>query len=368
MDKDNKLPEEIKNKSLIEKGKASMPNIIDMLKRTGKITGYTLASITLLEASAIATGPVAIATGIAFLGVTVKAGTNIIYKTEPSLMFLSKKSGEELKIFQDITKIFNHMNGYDEQEKAAMMGLQTLVGFQRYKENLKNTTFEFDENGNRLYSQKISTVTHGVNIKNLRALETLGYIKIDEEASRFRWNMAQDILHSKPKSLRSLLIPEKILFGNTRDLKKMAKFALKGDKENLDKMKQSFVKVSFRLTDKEINFEELYKKAQSLDGIDNKKEKYAIKRFGAIFSEKGILSTKNIGIKYDRFNRPIIDYKPKETFSKKFRRENPKFNFTKNKLDEYLKEGVDIEKVHEVEQKIQIEKDVKEDEKNQENR
>ena len=233
MDKDNKLPEEIKNKSLIEKGKASMPNIIDMLKRTGKITGYTLASITLLGASAIATGPVAIATGIAFLGVTVKAGTNIIYKTEPSLMFLSKKSGEELKIFQDITKIFNHMNGYDEQEKAAMMGLQTLVGFQRYKENLKNTTFEFDENGNRLYSQKISTVTHGVNIKNLRALETLGYIKIDEEASRFRWNMAQDILHSKPKSLRSLLIPEKILFGNTRDLKKMAKFALKGDKENL---------------------------------------------------------------------------------------------------------------------------------------
>lgn len=155
------------------------------------------------------------------------------------------------------------MRGYSPAEKGALMGLQTLVGFQRYKENLRGSQFEVDENGNKVYSQKISTVTHGINLKNLRALETLGYIKIDSEETEFQSNRLAELLHMKPKEKRSLLIGEKIGFGNKKDLKEIAGYILKGDKEGLESMKKDFSKITFRLTDKPIDFEELFERVHA---------------------------------------------------------------------------------------------------------
>ena len=117
---------------------------------------------------------------VTFIGAGFRASSNILHKSEPSLMFVSKRKNGEIQIFQDTRlNLAKNMRDYNATEKAGMMALQTLVGFSRYKENLKHSDYELGENGEKIYLQKISTVTHGINLKTLKMLEDLGYIKID---------------------------------------------------------------------------------------------------------------------------------------------------------------------------------------------
>lgn len=219
------------------------------------------------------------------------------------------------------------MKGYTAYEKGGMMVLQTLVGFSRWKENLKGSSFEVDENGNKIYDQKISTTTHGINIKTLKAIEKLGYIKIDSIDDKTRGALGSFI--GLPASKRkSLLIAEKIGFKNWPDLKKIFKAKISGDKETLDSIRKDMKQVNFRLTDKEINFEELYNRCANLKEVTNKDEKLALMRLGVVFDNgkemsanqniaggKGILANKNIDIEKDMFGRDIIKYGKKYSFS-----------------------------------------------------
>lgn len=364
-EKNSNLPMKVTERSLLDKGRDALPNITDGLKRAGKVAGslvlalggLTVTTIAPIVLPTIAAGALTVAGYAAAVHGVVKFSQNAGLKTEPSLLFGTRTVNGEKRIFQDSTQLPTYMKGYSAAHKGALMGLQTLVGFQRYKENLRGSNFELDENGNKVYSQKISTVTHGINIKNLEALETLGYIKIDSEETKFHTSRISELLHREPKEKRSLLIAEKIGFGNTEDLKKIARFVLKRDKDGLEGMKKNFTKITFRLTDKPIDFEELFERVNNLErepssaktleeqaklsGVSveelrKKKETIdALRRYNLVFGKKrGILAKKNIGIKYDRFKRPILDYNPKETFFQKYTRTHPDMQVAAGKKDE----------------------------------
>lgn len=227
-------------------------------------------------------------------------------------MFISIKKDGERQILQDVRlNLASKMKNYNAIEKAAMMGLQTLVGFSRYKENLKGTDYEEGENGEKIYCEKISIHTHRINLKTLKMIEDLGYIKIDSIKDRLNRK-------GEYQEKKKLLILEKLGFRNYEDLKRIAIATLKGDRKTLESMKKTFKKVTFRLTDKEIDFEELYRKSANISSITDKKEQIALRRLSAIFDNKqGILSTKNIDIGKDSFGRDVIKYNTKESFGQR---------------------------------------------------
>lgn len=280
------------------------------------------------------------------MGSGFRAIYNIHYKLEPSLMFVSRKKDGEIQISQDIRlNLAKNMNGYNVSEKAGMMALQTLVGFSRYKENLKNSHYELGKNGERIYLQKISIVTHGVNLKTLKMLEDLGYIKIDSMEDKFKQTLVEKALGMEKRGLRKLLILEKIGFRNYKDLKTIFKAGTTRDKATLESMRKTFQKVTFRLTDKKIDFEELYKKFSDLSKIEDKKERLALKRLSIIFDNKqGVLTTKNIDIGKDNFGRDVIKYNTQESFGKRVGR---MMQAEKQKSDFYdrVKENVDVQEI-----------------------
>lgn len=272
---------------------------------------------------------------------------NALYKVEPSLMFMSAVRGGERRIYQDTRiNLASKMIGYSNGEKGGMMGLQTLVGFSRYKSMLEGSDYEVGENGEKIYSQKVSTVTHGINLKNIQMLEDLGYIKIDSMEEKFRQNFVEKALGREPRGLRMLLINEKLGFGNWGDLRKIAKAGLTGDKETLESMRKTFSKVTFRLTDKPIDFEELYKKSLDIKSIEDKKERMALRRLAIVFDSKaGILSTKNIDIGKDAFGRDVIKYGTKESFAARVNKTIPQEVTKSDNIRDRIKEDVDIQEV-----------------------
>lgn len=276
------------------------------------------------------------------LGTGVRTIQNTLYKTEPSLMFISRKRNGERQIFQDTRiNLATKMKDYNVTEKAGMMGLQTLVGFSRYKENLKGADYEIGEDGEKIYCQKFSTVTHGINLKTLKMIEDLGYIKIDQVEEKFRKNIIDGILGREPRGLRKLLIAEKLGFRNYGDLKKIAISTLKGDKETLESMKKNFSKVTFRLTDKQIDFDELYRKSANISEIKNKKEQTALRRLSIIFDNKqGIFATRNIDIGKDNFGRDIIKYNTNEPLGKRVERQKVIEKFEKMNFRDSLSKNV----------------------------
>lgn len=276
------------------------------------------------------------------LGTGVRTIQNTLYKTEPSLMFISRKRNGERQIFQDTRiNLASKMKSYTATEKAGMMGLQTLVGFSRYKNNLIGTDYEIGENGEKIYCQKFSTVTHGVNLKTLKMIEDLGYIKIDAMDDKFRKNILDTIIGNEPRGLRKLLIAEKLGFRNYGDLKKIATATLKGDKTTLESMKKDFKKVTFRLTDKEINFDELYRKSANISEVKDKKEQTALRRLSVIFDNKqGIFATRNIDVGKDNFGRDVIKYNTNEPLGKRVERQKMIEKFEKMNFRDSLTKNV----------------------------
>lgn len=285
-------------------------------------------------------------------------------------MFISRKRNGERQIFQDTRiNLAAKMKDYNVTEKAGMMGLQTLVGFSRYKENLKGADYEIGENDEKIYCQKFSTVTHGINLKTLKMIEDLGYIKIDSMDEKFRKNIIDGILGREARGLRKLLIAEKLGFRNYGDLKKMAVATLKGDKATLESMKKNFSKVTFRLTDKPIDFDELYRKSANISEIKDKKEQTALRRLSIIFDNKqGIFATRNIDIGKDNFGRDIIKYNTKESLGKRIDRERfieniEKSNFCDNLTKNVNAKGLEQRAIENLELAKTRDEEVREEEK-----
>ena len=191
---ENNLPIKAEEKKLLS-DYPQYGRLADNLKRIGKaVLGTTIGlggyGISLVGGLPISLGLASVAIGT---GLVAK---NTLYKPEPSLLFFSKKRGDTINISQDVLNIgvSSQMIGYTNPEKASMMGLQTLVGFSRYKQNFKDMPYEIDENGRKIYSQKLATITHRINLDNLKNLETLGYIKIDSMEDDFPLETAEEKL------------------------------------------------------------------------------------------------------------------------------------------------------------------------------
>ena len=292
--------------------KRSIPRLHDGLINGAKILGYTAGSLAFLSAYALG-APLPVMLG--FIACTSGGLNHALYRKVPSLMFVSSKAFGQTRITQNtsISDIIK-LREYNSAEKASLMALQTLIGFNRMKDELQGTSYTM-EDGQKVYTSKMYTITHGINIKNLKMLENLGYIKIDSIEDEFKSGIGA-FLPGQPKKKPTLLIMEKLGFGNFDDVRKIAKAFITKDTKTLKKMTKQFEKVSFRLTDKQIDFEELYAKFNNEKPYENDKERTAIIRFKSLFSKtRGLFATKGIDIKFDRFNRPYIDYHPQESFA-----------------------------------------------------
>lgn len=321
MENENKALVSVSEKSLAKSSSKNLGVKYDNITRGLKVAG----SVGMWIGGAFCTFSPILPLQVAGWSLVVAAGlgtTNAIRKTEPSLMFMTSKKKGVIEIQENMIRaLTSNMKGYTAYEKGGMMVLQTLVGFSRWKENLKGSSFEVDENGNKIYDQKISTTTHGINVKTLSALEKLGYIKIDSIDDKTR-GVIGGLIGLPASKKKSLLIAEKIGFKNWPDLKKIFKAKISGDKETLDSMRKDMKQVNFRLTDKEINFEELYNRCANLKEVTSKEEKLALMRLGIVFDNvKGILANKNIDIEKDMFGRDIIKYGEKYSFSDRISKE-----------------------------------------------
>ena len=145
--KQENLPIEVKPKAML----ADYPIIgktWDSLKRATAILGSSVTMVAGLGLTVVPfPGSAVLGYGVFGAGLA-RFAQNVTLKTEPTLLFGTKKQGDEIGIYQDLMDIgtSSRMIGYDNLEKMAMMGVQTLVGFSRYKQNLKDTPFEIDEN------------------------------------------------------------------------------------------------------------------------------------------------------------------------------------------------------------------------------
>lgn len=317
--KDENLPVVIKERSLSNFVQIAKNKLYDAGRRGLKITGATTLAVTGLGVSALSSGAIALAGGAVAIYSGVRALQNVVYKTEPSLMFISRRGANgERAIFQDTrADLAAHMIGYKAAEKAGMMGLQTFVGFSRYKESLKGTPYMQREDGSKVYTQKYSTVTHTVNLKNFEYLEKLGLIEIESREENFKNTGAiSKALGIEPKGKKSLLIAEKIGFNNYKSLKEIAQAAISRDEEALNSNKVTLEKVTFRLTDKPIDFEDMFLKVNGARPYESPEERVALGRFLGLFNEKrGILGKRGIDIGKDRLGRDIILYNKKENFA-----------------------------------------------------
>lgn len=342
--KESNLPVVVNDKKLLIPSKYK---IYDTFRRGAKIAGGTVGFLGgIVIASAIG-GPIAgtLGTGVAVYSFT-RAGVNVLNKTEPGLLFVSKKKflKNESRINQssriDLTA---KMRGYNQIEKAAMMTLQSLIGLSRYKENLEGSPYYQREDGTKVYTKMFTTVTHSINLKTFKKLEDLGIIEIDPDYPDF-----------KDTGKKSLLIMEKIGFGRYKDISEVAKSLIKRDKESLEKSKKEMKEVRFRLTDKKIDFEDMYKKINGIIPYKSAEEKVALSRMGTIFRTKnGILSTKDLDIEKDITGRTILRYgRRKNNFGKRMERKITEENFLKkekNEFDKWIKEGITPEMIKTIE-------------------
>lgn len=308
----NNLPMEIKNNK-IETFKKHFPQkFAEVTKKVGRCAfwgGVTLAG---LGAFAVSNPLVAILGLNAMIIGTNNLQRNIRFRKFPGLMFAARKSFfKKATVIEQLNneKTKSQMKDMNKLEKGSLMALQTLIGFERYKRELEGSMKEPSEkDGICLYPKKFATVTHGINIKNLKALEQLGYIKIDT-----------DLVNSPKKE--SQLIRERLGFGQGDVVKDIIKAKIRGDKEALDKTKVEMQEVEFRLTDKHIDFNELYRMCN--DRSEDNIYRTPARRLVPIFSKtNGLLKTQNIDIQDDKDGMPVIIYKSRESFAQRMLKED----------------------------------------------
>lgn len=303
---DNNLPVKVNN-NLIDRARQNQYKIKEIAKKVGKVALWTG-----ITGVGVITTPFSLPLGAGIISVgTIRAYLNATSRNSSDLMFSSKKvkQNNSIRFSQDRLRpdVASKMIGYTPYEIGSMMALQTLIGIEKYKRELVGSgKVESDDRKTGIYSQKFELFTHGINIKNMETLEKLGYIKIDKNEPRVKKN-----IFGKEKVDETYLIAEKIGFGNFKDVKDLAKAALKGDKETLENQKRIMHNIEFRLTDKSIDFEELY-------NLANSKDNNPAKRLAGIFNKKrGLLAKRKLDIQYDSYGMPKIIYRAKQSFSKR---------------------------------------------------
>ena len=326
------LPVVQKDKELLKEGNKS-----DLFRRIGKIAKGAAFGITALTVAAVGGTVIpylvpgvigsGIATGITIGGMLTgvkglfDSAKNAIYREEPDLMFITKRNiDNSIGIYQNTKlNLAEHMKGYKPEEKGAMMQLQGLIGFSRYKDALAaNSSYTVRPDGTKVYNQLFSTQTHSVNLRTFEAMEKLGLIEIVKKDDK----VGRTLFTRKPKEKKSLLLFERIGFENKRDLSDIRDAIRNRDREALDKKKRTMEKWTFKMTDKPINFAELYAKYQGLIPCESIEEKKAVRTFCMIFNSKhGILTQKNIDIGKDKFGRDILLYDVEENFAARTDRE-----------------------------------------------
>ena len=333
------LPVEVKNKGLL--GKPPVIKTIDAIRRAGKLLGATAVGITGLGVMALGSGPVVALGAAVSLGGIARLAQNTHMKTEPTLLFGTKRlNSGALGIFQDPLNmnLMTRMVGYNNNEKMNMMGVQTLVGLARCKSVLANSKYELDENGNKIYNQKFSTVTHGINLSSIEYLEKLGYIKLDSIEADFKPDSIDEWVTSRKKDengeIKSNLIVEQLGFGNLSGIKRIAKSAVTGEKDKNDK-KYVMKKATFRLTDKPIDFDELVKYATPSERAKLPKEQRAAAGwFGKMLKS---VEKKNVEIVKDATGRPILKYPSRmenlKLIKRNFQEKQEQKNFDKAKME-----------------------------------
>lgn len=363
MDNPNNLPAKVGIRSIFENN-PSFGKFADSLRRTGVIMGSSLAILAGLGITAAPLPGAAIVGWGMFAAGLTKFAENVTLKTEPTLLFGSKKQGDEIGIYQNVLNFSDstRMTGYDSIEKMSMMGIQTLVGLSRYKQNLKDTPFELDDNGEtRIYSQKFATLTHGINLENFKALEALGYIKIDSINSQFEAKSVDEkiaaLTAKKGEPKRSYLLIEKIGFGNWTGAKNAVKAILSGDKKQKENNSVEMQKISFRLTDKPIDFEEIkqFKNPQYRKSLPPELAKAASK----IGMMARVMEKRELDIKKDSFGRDVIKYparsknaeinkkraetKKENALRAKANKAKVKLEAEKEKFETEIKDGVEMD-------------------------
>lgn len=268
MENKNNLPVEVKN------------NLPAKIKKAGlkalKVAGLGIASLGLGAAflGTFAVAPLlSIPTLAAFAYTGQKFLTNTIFKNYKDLAFVTKKHGNNIKIYQDIIRpdMIREVSRLNPIEKIGFMQLQAIVGLSKFSsQNFKqeNPTFETD--------------THSLLQKTFNSLESLGYINNYSETFKKTSN----------------LIGPKLAMGNLKNLTE----------------KTDFYNVQFNISNKKIDLED-----------ENLR-----KAFPLVFSKKrGILNKYNLVQNYD--GSLEIDYKPEKSFN-----EMQKIEKTDNKFKENL--------------------------------
>ncbi|MBQ2836165.1 MAG: hypothetical protein IJE68_04960 [Clostridia bacterium] len=306
MSKEN-LPIQLKNKQLAV-NKRNNKRTIERIKRVGKIILSAGVGLTGVAVSAIA-GPLVatVGMGVGVAGLSNAAIDAMYKKNTQNSMFVQRRNAKgEIYISQSVKDIksFQKMKGFNAYEKGAMMGLELITELQSIKQRFedKGVMTEPSRDGqNNVYPQIYSTTTHGVNIDTMQALETLGYLQIERK---------------EPKN-KSNLFFEKLGFGQYQE----AKEALFSKDES---KKVQMYDLALRVTDKPIDFEQIYKSYLDLKGTREKSETISsIKRLGIIMEA---LRKRNIDIVKNDIGETVIDYKAEESFATRVKREQANSN------------------------------------------
>jgi len=301
MSKEN-LPIELKNNQLAI-NKRNNKRTIEGIKRVEKIILSIGVGLTGVAVSTLA-GPIVttVGMGVGVIGLSNAAIDAIYKKNTPNSMFAQKKNAKgEIYIAQSLKDIksFQKMKGFNASEKGAMMGLELITELQSVKQRFedKGVMTEPSRDGqNNVYPQVYSTTTHGINIDTMQALETLGYLQIERK---------------EPKK-KSKLFLEKLGFGQYKE-------AMKSLFSNDESKKVQMYDIALRVTDKQIDFEEIYKSYLDLKGTREKSEKKcSIKRLGIIIEA---LRKRKIDIVKNDIGETVIDYNAQESFATRVKKE-----------------------------------------------
>ena len=328
--KDNNNLPQIYKQNFPSKIKKKIPRIKELSKKIVKCTGWGVVTLVGLGTLSVG-GPIGTTVGLSTLLVgAYNEANNLPFRKRPDLMFCTQKDFKHntTSIGQDITRrdLIKKIKDFNPIEKAEFMTLQTMVLLQRYKKELEGTKKELSTriDGAYVYPKKFSTVTHGINIKNMLQLEKLGYIEIQNDLNEIQYKRN---IFGKESEYKSTLFWPRLGFGETEKVKKIVKAFIKGDREELDANKVVMKRVEFKLTDKPLDFVELYKMCNST----KKEERRQVGRFRKIFDrEDGILKKRDIDICEDKYGMAEIRYTTQKSFLNKMKSWDEQNEFEKS--------------------------------------
>lgn len=280
----DKLPMVVKENELIV-NKRNNKRFIDNVK---KYSGVTIKTAIALAAMIKMSG-IVVPAAIFTLAGTSAAKDILVNKKDKSSLFATIKSlnvfDKKLTVGQfgiPFAKANKRINTMDNKyEKASMMGMELMMMMNGYQQEYRDKGIETvpsKDGKSMVYPQVFEATTHGVNIKMIEALEKLGYIEITD----------------KKEAGKSLLLIERLGFGEHKEAWNALKSKVLKKDDSKDYEKQMY-SIEMRLTDKDLNLEDLYKTYLEKKNTKGKSDdRKAYKRIGLMIEA---LREQNIDIK-----------------------------------------------------------------------